>query len=167
MLGLKTGLLRFGGILQLSVFGSAITCGLFAQSPETQTPAMIYVADDAESGNRHHPSRVIVRFKAGPSFLPDSKENHRLGDSDLFVVENPPGLSVAETVRHYREDPNVQYVEPDYEVSTTADATDPLWAQQWDMVKIAAPGAWNSQTSASDVIVAVVDTGVDLMHPDL
>jgi len=90
-----------------------------------------------------------------------------LGDANTYVVENPPGLSVAEAVRRYREDPNVLYVEPDYEVSTTADATDPLWSQQWDMVKIAAPGAWNSQTNASDVIVAVIDTGVDLTHPDL
>ena len=164
MLRSKTRLIRFGGILRFLLVGSAVSSGLVAQSTEVQS---IEVIADATPGHKHNPSRVIVRFRNGASFLPDSKGNHDLGDANTYVVENPPGLSVAEAVRHYREDPNVLYVEPDYEVNTTADATDPLWSQQWDMVTIAAPGAWNSQTNASDVIVAVIDTGVDLTHPDL
>jgi len=35
------------------------------------------------------------------------------------------------------------------------------------MVKINAPGAWNTLTNTSDVIVAIIDTGVDFTHPDL
>jgi subtilisin family serine protease len=43
-----------------------------------------------------------------------------------------------------------------------------MWNQQWDRVKIAAPAAWGApQTDAGDVIVAVIDTGVDFGHPDL
>jgi serine protease len=42
-----------------------------------------------------------------------------------------------------------------------------MWSSQWDMLKIAAPSAWNSQTSSNDVVVAVIDTGVDFTHPDL
>src|SRR5262249_7591934 len=45
--------------------------------------------------------------------------------------------------------------------------TDPLWNQQYDMVKIAAPAAWDTQTNARDVIVAIIDTGIDFTHPDL
>src|SRR6185295_3890688 len=167
MLRVESGLKRLSGILQFLLVGSAVSTALLAQAPEDQSTEVISVSADPATGHRQHPSRVIVRFRNGASFLPDSKGNHDLGDAATYVVENPPGLSVAEAVRHYREDPNVLYVEPDYEVSTTADATDPLWNQQWDMVKIAAPGAWNLQTSANDVIVAVIDTGVDLTHPDL
>ena len=163
----KTDLVRLRGILHLLLVSSAVCTGLLAQSPEAQSPEVTISVSDATADHGHHPSRVIVRFQNGTSFLPDSKSNHGLGDGKTYVVENPPGLSVADAVRRYRQDPNVLYVEPDYEVSTTADPTDPLWSQQWDMVKIAAPGAWNLQTSASDVIVAVIDTGVDLTHPDL
>ena len=162
MLRTKSGLNRLSSVLQFLLVGSAVSTALLAQSTEVIT----FSADTAK-GPRQHPSRAIVRFQNGPSFLPESKGNHDLGDGNTYVVENPPGLSVAEAVRHYREDPNVFYAEPDYEVSTTADAADPLWSKQWDMVKIAAPGAWNLQTDASDVIVAVIDTGVDLTHPDL
>ncbi len=83
------------------------------------------------------------------------------------MVQNPAGLSVADAVRRYKSNPNVLYVEPDYTVSTTATPTDPLWSQQWDMQKIAAPTAWNVDTVANDVVVAVIDTGVDYTHPDL
>ncbi|MCU1338407.1 MAG: hypothetical protein JWO19_3988 [Bryobacterales bacterium] len=164
---IKTGLTRLGDILHFLLVSLAMNTGLVAQSPAVQAPEIVSISADAASGHKHHPSRVIVRFRNGPSFLPDSKASHDLGDAATYVVENPPGLSVADAVRHYREDSNVLYVEPDYEVSTTAYPTDPLWTQQWDMVKIAAPEAWNLQTGASDVIAAVIDTGVDFTHPDL
>ena len=40
-------------------------------------------------------------------------------------------------------------------------------AYQWNLPQIRAPYAWAVSTSSSDVIVAVLDTGVDLAHPDL
>ncbi len=149
------------------VLSAGVSAVLHAQ--DSQVVSITVDSADFSGGHdpKYHPSRVIVRFQNEPSFLPDSKSNHRIGDAGIYVVENPPGLSVADAVRQYHGDPNVLYVEPDYEVSTTADPTDPLWNQQWDMVKIAAPQAWDTQTSASDVIVAVIDTGVDLTHPDL
>ena len=44
---------------------------------------------------------------------------------------------------------------------------DPLYNQQWALPKIDAPEAWDTNTGSSDVIVAVVDTGVDYNHRDL
>lgn len=44
---------------------------------------------------------------------------------------------------------------------------DPLYSQQWHLPKIKAPEAWNVTTGDSKVVVAVLDTGVDLKHPDL
>ena len=35
------------------------------------------------------------------------------------------------------------------------------------MAKISAPQAWDTQINAGDVIVAVIDTGIDYTHPDL
>src|SRR5262249_49373153 len=60
------------------------------------------------------------------------------------------------------------YAEPDFEVEAVDTLpTDPLWSQQWDMAKIQAPAAWTIHNNASDVVVAVVDTGIDYTHLDL
>lgn len=44
--------------------------------------------------------------------------------------------------------------------------TDPLRSQQWGLDQVRAEAAWPTSTG-SGVVVAVVDTGVDLTHPDL
>jgi subtilisin family serine protease len=44
---------------------------------------------------------------------------------------------------------------------------DPLASKQWGMQQIGAPSAWGATKGASNVIVAVIDTGVDYTHEDL
>lgn len=44
---------------------------------------------------------------------------------------------------------------------------DPLFSEQWYLKKIGAPKAWDIATGNKKVVVAVIDTGVDLTHPDL
>ncbi|HEU4812527.1 MAG TPA: S8 family serine peptidase [Nocardioides sp.] len=51
-------------------------------------------------------------------------------------------------------------------VPATAATNDPLRAQQWGLDQVHAEQAWAS-TTGSGVVVAVVDSGVDLGHPDL
>ncbi len=43
---------------------------------------------------------------------------------------------------------------------------DPSFGQLWGMTKVEAPAAWDVSTG-SGVVVAVIDTGVDFLHPDL
>lgn len=50
--------------------------------------------------------------------------------------------------------------------SAAADAADPLRGEQWGLDQIHAPEAWATSTGEG-VTIAVVDTGVDLTHPDL
>jgi subtilisin family serine protease len=44
---------------------------------------------------------------------------------------------------------------------------DPLWGASWSLAKVGAPAAWRTTTGSPDVVVAVLDTGVDAAHPDL
>jgi subtilisin family serine protease len=43
---------------------------------------------------------------------------------------------------------------------------DPLFSKQWGLTRIQAPEAWQVSTGAG-ALIAIVDTGVDLRHPDL
>jgi subtilisin family serine protease len=123
-----------------------------------------------EAGRSYHPDRLIVQFHPGraPSILPGSGAARPLrGGDGLFLVPSPPGLSVAEAVRRYARNPDVLFAEPDYTMALDAEPNDERWSEQWNMVKIAAPAAWETQTSSSDVVVAVLDSGINFSHPDL
>lgn len=50
--------------------------------------------------------------------------------------------------------------------SATSWANDPCAGRQWGLTAIKAPQAWRT-TRGNAVVVAVIDTGVDLRHPDL
>ncbi len=66
---------------------------------------------------------------------------------------------------------NVAACSPNYEVRIDAAApNDPMFSSLWglrDGAGIAAQRAWSVSTGSSDVVVAVIDTGVDYTHPDL
>lgn len=44
---------------------------------------------------------------------------------------------------------------------------DPLWSTLWNLRAVDSQGAWNTTQGARDVVVAVIDTGCDVNHPDL
>jgi subtilisin family serine protease len=44
---------------------------------------------------------------------------------------------------------------------------DPYYGRQWYLDKVNAESAWDAETGSPDVIVAVIDTGVDIYHEDL
>ena len=44
---------------------------------------------------------------------------------------------------------------------------DPLYNELWGMKQISAPSVWNKFAGNNSIVVAVLDTGVDYLHPDL
>lgn len=63
--------------------------------------------------------------------------------------------------------PSVAFVEPDGMMYPTLVPNDPEYGQQYHLELIRAPEAWDVTTGSRNVTIAVVDTGVDLDHPDL
>jgi subtilisin family serine protease len=96
----------------------------------------------------------------------------------LQLVRLPSGTAVHAAVRQYRQDPNVVYAEPNYIVHALATPNDPDFSQLWNLQNTGQLGglsgadirgaqAWNLSTGNSNVVVAVLDTGIDYNHPDL
>ncbi|MEN9827176.1 MAG: hypothetical protein RI953_2921, partial [Pseudomonadota bacterium] len=63
--------------------------------------------------------------------------------------------------------PSVLFAEPNFKVQKIATPNDPSWPSLWGMTKISAPTVWDSFTGSDNVVVAVIDTGVDLNHEDI
>lgn len=58
--------------------------------------------------------------------------------------------------------------EPDYLVFSSATTpNDAGFDQLWGMYDIGAPTAWDTRTDASSLVVGIIDTGIDVQHPDL
>lgn len=72
-----------------------------------------------------------------------------------------------EMLESYRNDPAVEAIEPNYVYKTLKTPNDPLVNNQWAWEVADVYTAWDTTEGSSQTIVAVIDTGVDLDHPDL
>lgn len=104
---------------------------------------------------------ALVHKKAGASVKKTFKK------LNIEHVALPPGLSVEDAIALYKEDPAVEYAEPDYMIKAALTPNDTSFGSQWGMSIINAPEAWDIHTGDGSVIVAVLDTGVDYNHNDL
>jgi thermitase len=124
------------------------------------------------------PGRILVKFKPGVS---QSGAQRALSAQNLnaaSAADAIPALGVLKVpvtsgqelaeVAALRGDPNVLYAEPDYIAhAQPTTPNDPYYGSQWGLSKINAPAAWDMATGSSAVVIAIVDTGIDLSHPDL
>lgn len=84
---------------------------------------------------------------------------------------------VHEAVEMFKEVSEVEYAEPNYLAFISADGTatdsatyvsEPLYSEQWAPAAINLPALWNmSLADAKRPVIAILDTGVDINHPDL
>jgi subtilisin family serine protease len=84
-----------------------------------------------------------------------------------LVLEVPDG-TVADAIGALRRCSGITRAEPNYVVQA-ADVypSDPGWVNQYGLTAIRAPQGWQITTGSPAVMIAIVDTGIQLSHPDL
>jgi thermitase len=82
------------------------------------------------------------------------------------VVTVPKGQAMAR-VKAYSSNARVAYAEPDFVVQAAGAPDDPYLSEQWALTMVKAADAWGITVGRPDVTVAILDTGIDLDHPDL
>src|SRR5690349_6000580 len=154
------------------------------------------VDEIALSETRHFGrAEVLVKFKSGVSDEDIEALTARLHDRVEDRIENADGVEAiddldnadpASVVAEYSKLPEVEYAEPNYEIKLDENEGplvpvlphDPQFEDQWALsnsgqqggkkgADISAPLAWAKTTGSQDVVVAVLDTGVDYNHEDL
>lgn len=97
---------------------------------------------------------------------------------NAVLVSTTTGADVEQSADRIGQLPNIAYVEPDYLLEYNAVPNDPRFDQQWHYdnqgqtggavdADIDLPEAWDSFTGSENVVIAVLDSGVDYTHPDL
>ena len=141
------------------------------------------------------PGELLVKFKAGTTLSGVTSALRTMSlksvrayrsVSGLRRVRLMAGVSDEEAMAAYRKQPDVEYVEPNYVLSSHAVPNDPSYPNQWSLNNtgqsdsdtsggtngmsgedIRAQAAWDITTGSNNVVVAVIDSGVDYNHQDL
>ncbi|MDK2930721.1 MAG: serine protease [Bacillota bacterium] len=120
------------------------------------------------------PGEVSVKFKSDASErdINELVKKHGLQVKRVFELSGTHVLStggrpVDEVIRKLEAEPLVESASPRVLGRLLAVPNDPCYMYQWHYPAISLAPAWNLTTGNSQVIVAVIDSGVQTDHPDL
>lgn len=135
---------------------------------------------------KYKSDELLVKFKAGTSDQSSKSVHGRRGGAllkefprlRLHHVKLKKGMSLEEALKEYRAEPEVEYAEPNFVYSIKQQPDDPIFGEQWALQNLRQEGgtlgadvnattAWAYSTGSSDVVVAVLDSGIDYNHEDL
>lgn len=124
------------------------------------------------------PNQVIVRFKEGTAVSKVQETISTLGafksyqfkSSQALLLSVPGAISRADVlamVAALNEVESVDYAAPNGILKVSTLPNDPEFVKQTDLINIQAQKAWNITQGSHDVLVGIIDTGVDYLHSDL
>ncbi|NTU69698.1 S8 family serine peptidase, partial [bacterium] len=116
-------------------------------------------------------NELLVKFKdessAKTTLLNIDNEDKKVNSKSLYKIKTQENQSITNLYQSLKNNPTVDYIEPNYIVKTTATPNDTNYASQWNLPKISAPSGWDKSQGSSSVVVGVIDTGIDYSHEDL
>lgn len=125
------------------------------------------------------PDEIIVKYQSPGRLADHGRVARRMGNHlEVVKLDDAAGNESEESrtdrlwrkIRQIRLDRNVLYAEPNFrghfEETLPATPNDPGYSSQWWLPAVGDREMW-ALGRGTGVIVAVIDTGVDLDHPDL
>ena len=102
-----------------------------------------------------------------------------IGLDRIFLLKVDKSTDILSLTSQIKNNPSIEYAEPNYIYETAVMPSDPSFWRQWNLhsdgslagstsdVDIDAPEAWNTQTGSPNIKIAILDTGVHILHEDL
>lgn len=122
-------------------------------------------------------NEIIIKFKEG--IQPDKKlkvlQKHNLKEIKKKVirkqftkVEMAIELDERDLIKKLKENPEVEYAELNYITKVCSVLpNDEYFNKQWGIQKIEANNVWSANIGNTNIIIALLDSGVDYNHQDL
>jgi serine protease len=171
----------------LIVFITAFLC--FGFHPEADSFKII-----TKGNQKYLANTVVVKFKNIPAANTDGsvgiskvissllKEYDYSSVTSMFpnkINDNGLGLGRIVTIKYNSDSdpyyvssklkgsPDIEWAEPKFVYELDYTVNDPDLGSQWNLTKIKAALAWDVTKGDTNVVIGIVDTGVDWDHPDL
>jgi len=129
-------------------------------------------------GDQFVAGRVLVKFRS--KVLPDharqiiaglgARDAAEIPQIGVHVLELPYQANEMAFVQAFQARPEIEFAELDWFLSLAQMApNDPFYLDPnaWGLQKINGPAAWSINTGSPNIVIAILDTGVDGTHPDL
>lgn len=117
---------------------------------------------------------VLVKARPGAELTLDlaidqmgGVEIERLPKLDISRIRIPSDMSVRQAVDHFKRFSWVEFAEPNGIWHATLIPNDTSWNNQYGPRQIQCPAAWDITIGSPSIISAIIDTGIQLTHPDL
>ena len=85
----------------------------------------------------------------------------------IFVVDFKNSDDNNNARNLFETDDNIEYTEINNILKIDYVPNDSLISEQWYLDKIGVFNAWETTTGSKDILIAIIDTGIDYLHPDL
>ena len=163
--------------------GSPAAPGSSSPVPSSAVPSPAVQRAPAEAP--YVPGEILVKFRREASAtsrgalrvdVAGATRQRFASGAELWRLGD--GLAVPEAIARLKGAPEIEYAEPNYLLHAARLPDDPLFPQQYSLLNtgqeegeagadIDAAAAWDISTGGSSALVAIIDSGIDLDHPDL
>lgn len=117
------------------------------------------------SGGGYVPGEIIVKYKEDVGMKSFSIKSGNEGSLEILKVDKNTDLE--KMAMEISLLSGVEYAEPNYIYDIFVEPNDPDYSSQWYLPKVQSEEAWNLTFGSEDVIIAIIDTGVEWDHIDL
>ena len=140
-------------------------------------PSVYLIKHEKKQNESHYnKNEVTVSFKKKPSkdeleLIQKNLQAISLNQLDNTIIFRSENMSTTELIDYFTKRENVEFAEPNYLYmqNQIEPPNDFLYTEQyqWNLPVIQTEAGWDLTQGNEDIVIAVVDTGVDLNHPDL
>ncbi|MDY6912563.1 MAG: S8 family serine peptidase [Chloroflexota bacterium] len=157
------------------IFGVLVTC------PEVEWVSPTFFSE--RTGTRvWGTDEIVVALEDGVDpvifFGTDFTDYRRLFMNQYVATVAVGSLTALETANQLYSSPEVVWTSPNFYADIRASTNDPLYGDQWHLnntgqtgaqsdADVDAPEAWTTTTGSDEIVIAILDNGVQTSHPDL
>ncbi|GGD71311.1 S8 family peptidase [Paenibacillus nasutitermitis] len=148
--------------------------------PNTTTDITVENGEDNGNASHYHINEVVVKFQQPPSIDQLERMKQDIGAISMrkltrTYIFRSKKMDADSMMAYFKNNWHIEYVEPHYLYMTNDVAdnspiipNDALYSEyQWNLPTIETEKGWNLTKGSDQVLVAVLDTGVQAGHPDL